>query len=120
MLINLTNHPSCKWDQKQTETAERQYGEIVDIPFPIIMPEANETQVNTLVDECIEKINKIGKGRSFTVHVMGEMTFTVSMVKRLQAEGVTCIASTTERKVTELTDGKRVTQFNFVQFRRYM
>ena len=37
MFINLTNHPSATWSEEQLKAA-RQYGEIVDLHFPIIEP----------------------------------------------------------------------------------
>ena len=53
------------------------------------------------------------------VHVMGEMTFTYNMVNALKNVGITCLASTTERLVTMTSDGKKVSDFKFVQFREY-
>ena len=41
------------------------------------------------------------------------------LVNRLQAIGIPCVASTTERVVTEESDGRKVSQFRFVQFRSY-
>jgi hypothetical protein len=52
------------------------------------------------------------------VHLMGEMTFTFRLVTMLQAAGIPCIASTTHRTVEE-RDGKKIVQFEFVQFRPY-
>ena len=40
------------------------------------------------------------------------------MVRELKRRGVRCVASTTERVVTEV-DGKKVSEFHFVQFREY-
>src|SRR5574344_2175545 len=119
MLINLSNHPSALWPSEQLEAANSIYHDIVDIVFPSISPEIDEIGINHLVDNYIQIINGITEGRNYEVHVMGEMTFTLLIVKRLQEKGITCIASTTERKVTEMADGKRITQFNFVRFRKY-
>ena len=43
-FINLSNHPSDKWDEKQMEAA-KQYGEVMDIPFPSIPAQADENEV---------------------------------------------------------------------------
>ncbi len=39
-FINLTNHPSTKWGADQLAAAKK-YGNIVDIPFPAVDPEAS-------------------------------------------------------------------------------
>jgi plasmid stabilization system protein ParE len=120
MLINLTNHPSALWDGRQKEAAERDFGKIVDVPFPTIQPEADEGEVNALVEEYARRIADLPKDGETYVHVMGEMTFTVAMVKRLMQQGITCVASTTERSVVDLAGGGKVVQFHFVRFRRYI
>ena len=50
---------------------------------------------------------------------MGEMTLTFRIVELLKAQGIRCVASTTERIVTDLPDNRKETQFAFVQFREY-
>ena len=40
IFINCSNHPSRYWSREQIEAAE-QYGEVVDIRFPIVDPEMN-------------------------------------------------------------------------------
>ena len=57
--------------------------------------------------------------REVTIHIMGEMTFTFRLVEKLKAAGIRCVASTSERVVQELSDGKKVVQFSFVRFREY-
>ena len=118
MFINLSNHPSDKWSKEQLEAASI-YGDVVDIPFPQVEPEASEEEIMTLADEYADRINEIHTDQPF-VHVMGEMTFTYAMVRRLQSSNITCLASTTRREVKELEDGKRITTFRFVKFRRYV
>lgn len=117
MFINLTNHPSEKWSEEQLEAA-RQYGEIVDLSFPIIEPIYTKDDIMLLVRECTEAIMEI-KERDTVVHVMGEMTFTHNLVNALKEEGITCLASTTERNTIILPDGKKISEFKFVQFREY-
>ena len=116
MFINLTNHPSSGWSEEQLKAA-LQYGEIVDISFPIIEPDFTSEDVNELADITIEGILSVDN--SPVVHVMGEMTFTYAIVSRLQALGITCVASTTERLVKMMPDGKKVSEFKFVKFREY-
>lgn len=117
MFINLTNHPSEKWGEEQLEAAHR-YGEIVDLSFPIIEPTFTKDDILFLVKENTEIIVGI-KDEDIVVHVMGEMTFTYNLVNALKEFGITCLASTTERNTIILPDGKKVSEFKFVQFREY-
>ena len=116
MFINLTNHPSSGWSQEQREAA-LQFGEIVDMHFPIIEPFFTKTEVDELADITVEGIKKLNNNP--VVHVMGEMTFTYAVVFRLKALGITCVASTTERMVKMMPDGKKISDFKFIQFREY-
>lgn len=117
MFINLTNHPSEKWSEEQLKAAH-QYGEIVDLSFPIIEPTFTKGEVIILVNECADTIMGIKDGDT-VVHIMGEMTFTYNLVNALKEFGITCLASTTERNTIILPDGKKVSEFKFVQFREY-
>lgn len=117
MFINLTNHPSERWSKEQLNAA-RQYGEIVDLSFPIIEPDFTKDDVMFFVRECIETVLGLMEGDT-VVHVMGEMTFTYNMVNALKEKGVTCLASTTERNTIMTPDGKKISEFKFVQFREY-
>lgn len=117
MFINLTNHPSESWSEEQLNAA-RQYGEVVDMSFPIIEPTFTKEDIMFLVRERTEVILGIKDGDT-VVHVMGEMTFTYNLVKALKEKGITCLASTTERNTIMTPDGKKISEFKFVQFREY-
>ncbi len=117
MFINLTNHPSENWSEEQL-TAARQYGDIIDLSFPIIEPTYTKDDVLLLVKECMDVIMRMKEGET-VVHVMGEMTFTYNLVNALKDAGITCLASTTERNTIMTPDGKKVSEFKFVQFRDY-
>lgn len=116
IFINLTNHPSSGWSEEQLKAAQ-QYGEIVDLSFPNIEPYFTSKDINELADEVVESIKTLDSNP--VVHVMGEMTFTYAVVSRLKALRITCVASTTERLVKMMPDGKKVSEFKFVQFREY-
>ena len=118
MLINFSNHPSALWEEKQLKAA-REYGDIVDIPFPDVSPEAGEEDILSLADQYVNKIMSFIDGRQATVHVMGEMTFAFSVVTQLRERGITCIASTTERDAEFISDGRKLSDFQFVRFRKY-
>lgn len=118
IFINLSNHPFTCWSEKQLAAA-REYGEPVELPFPDISPEIGEKELKMLVDEYFTKIQELTEGKTGTVHIMGEMTFTYALVERLNKSGIRCIASTSKRIVEEDTAGNRTSHFSFVRFRNY-
>lgn len=119
MFINLSNHPSAKWLPEQTETAVRSYGDICDLPFPNIRPEASDAEVKDLANAYFRTIRQMAEPAKDAIHVMGEMTFTFALVQLLKADGYTCVASTTRREVVETGLDTRIATFRFVQFRPY-
>ena len=118
LFINLSNHPSSTWQPAQLEAA-RQYGEIIDIDFPAVDARCKPERVDQLANQYAQDIINRGAPTCITAHVMGEMTLTFRIVELLKAQGIRCVASTTERIVTDLTDNRKETQFTFVQFREY-
>jgi len=114
-LINLSNHPSGNWPAEQIQAAQAQYGRVVDMPFPRINPSMDAAQMQSLVQEYFETIQAM---QPAAVHLMGEMTFTFALVQKLKSAGIPCVASTTHRRVEE-RGGKKIVQFEFVQFRPY-
>lgn len=119
IFLNITNHPVSEWSSEQVTDALK-YGEIDEIPFPQVSPEASEAEIVSLAGECMSLITEKINGKVATVHIMGEMTLTFTIVKRLQAIGVKCIASTTKRCVKVLDNGIKESTFNFVGFREYI
>ena len=118
LFINLSNHPSSTWQPAQLEAA-RQYGEIIDIDFPTVDALCEPERVDHLANQYAQDIINRGAPTCITAHVMGEMTLTFRIVELLKAQGIRCVASTTERIVTDLSDNRKETQFSFVQFREY-
>lgn len=117
MLINLTNHPSSKWNEKQLQIAQEEFGDILDIPFPHISPEITMEKIRELVNQYEREIRCINDLKA--IHIQGELTFTFMMVDRCRSLEIPCVASTTERNVIEKKDGTRIFKFNFVAFRPY-
>ncbi len=116
MLLNLSNHPSSRWNIVQLEAAQTKYGEVKDMPFPVINPDWTTEEVEALAATYVDKIQK---EEPTDVHLMGEMTFTYALVNLLQEIGITCVASTSDRKVIEEVNGKKTVLFEFKQFRAY-
>ena len=119
MFINLSNHPSSKWDSYQLN-ASRQYGEIVDMPFPQISPLFTDEEMNCLVEEYYNRILQYGEP---TVMMQGEFVFVFRLVTLLKSAGIHAIAACSERVVNETLnpDGSRtkVSEFRFVCYREY-
>lgn len=118
MFINLTNHPSSQWDERQTKAA-RQFGEIEDMAFPQVNPNDSREDIAAIAEETAKIIVEKSHYCDVTVHVMGEMTFVYNLVSRLKSMGIRCVASTTERIVKDNDDGTKTSEFSFVGFREY-
>jgi CRISPR-associated Csx2 family protein len=118
IFINLSNHPIALWSDEQ-KTAAAKYGELMDMPFPDIDSYADNDAINKLAEETSIKIKEIAAGKAVTVHLMGEMTFTYALVRRLKDAGIRCVASTTVRDSVTNADGSKTSQFNFIRFRDY-
>ena len=118
LFINYSNHPSSNWSQKQLSAAKK-LGEIVDIPFRSVAPEADSAELERVAGEEFTKILDAADGKNAVVHLMGEMTLTYMLVRKLRASGIRCVASTTARRVVENADGTKTSDFDFVRFRDY-
>lgn len=119
IFINLTNHISTYWSEKQKDAAKL-LGEIVDMPFPQIEESADENYISKLADEYLQKILLIAERENVVVHLMGEQTFAYSLVKRLKNRNINCVASTTKRIVNMDSSGqKKEVIFQFERFRYY-
>ena len=129
MLINLSNHPAYKienkkiiyiWEEEQLN-AVSQYGEIENLPFPNIPPEYTTEQVCDLAKDYLNRcVNLIqSSNNESAVHITGEMTFCFELIQLLLKKGYTCITSTTERIVEE-KDGVKKSIYKFVRFRNYI
>ena len=119
MLINYSNHPSSLWSEEQTQEANRLFGEIADIPFPIVAPDADEKDIVHLTETELKRICTFALPKEAVIHIMGEMTLTYALVHRLKDIGYRCVASTTYREVYEECPNKKIVSFQFVRFRCY-
>lgn len=121
MLINLSNHPSETWSERQLGAARELYGDIVDIAFPAIIPSINEKGIEQLVADYFNRIMEIAINKKVipVVHLMGEFSFTFALVNKLKAAGIDVIVSTSERQTEINADGSKTIRFDFVRFRNY-
>ena len=118
MFINLSNHPSANWSEKQLAEAQK-YGEIIDMSFPVVSPTEDEAYIASLVTNYLKNILSYYHPVRDVFHIMGEMCFSFSLIKKLQERGFTCLASTSERIVTETIPGYKEVYFKFIRFRKY-
>lgn len=118
MLINLSNHPYFSWSDDQKRAADV-FGECIDMPFPQIDSHGDESYIRTLSNQYIGTIEGIADKKDIIVHIMGEMTFSFAVIAKLQQKGIRCIASTSERLVTETEPNQKEVTFCFSRFREY-
>jgi hypothetical protein len=115
MLLNLTNHPSTRWSEKQLAAAEEAYGGVQDLQFPSIPSAASTGEVEVMAEHYLQKVLEASP---VAVHLQGEFTFVYALALRLQNLNIPVVASTSERTVEE-REGEKIVRFNFVQFRAY-
>ena len=117
-MINISNHPSMCWTEKQISAAKELADEIIDISFPQVPPEMDEDWLYYTANKMERDIVMYGDNDSVVVHIMGEMGLTYRVCARLQARGYTVYHSTTTRVAVE--DGEKKTSiFSFCRFRMY-
>jgi CRISPR-associated protein Csx16 len=114
-FVNLSNHPSAGWKREQIEAALALGEHVVDVEFPKVPPGAAEENLPAIAEECVRQI-PIGTTHAL---VQGEFTLAFEIVRRLQEQGIACVAATTEREVEEAGEGRKTSRFRFVRFRGY-
>jgi ABC-type branched-subunit amino acid transport system substrate-binding protein len=119
MFINLTNHPSSSWSQRQLDEAWK-YGAIVDRAFPVIDPYMSDEDVRRTAQEIAAEVKAMNPG---AVLCQGEFTLTYALVQEMKAYGITVVAACSQRCTEETSDenGNTIKNsvFRFVQFRNY-
>lgn len=119
MLINFSNHPYSQWSDKQ-KSAAAVYGECIDIPFPAVAPHLSESEIDCLAETYLNRIVETANAEgTLAVHIMGEFTLTYSLIQKLKAKNIVCIASCAQRNVSETSDGVKHVIFDFVRFRKF-
>lgn len=118
-FVNFSNHSSSAWNSKQRIAAEK-WGQIIDVPYPDIAAACDETVINRLAEESVEKILSCNPA---VVMCQGEFTLAYAVITMLKIKGVTVVAACSDRKSSEtiLDDGtiQKQSIFDFVRFRKY-
>lgn len=115
VFVNVSNCPSARWAAAQVEAARAYAPEIVDVPFPDVTPDAGGHELEGLARSVCDRVPA---GATHAM-VMGELTLTALLVKRLQARGVICLATAGPRLAEVGADGVKTSRFEFVRFREY-
>ena len=58
MILNLSNHPHENWPEKQLRTA-RAYGDVIDLPFPPVSPDATEEELEQTALQLLRQIGEM-------------------------------------------------------------
>ena len=119
MFVNCSNHPYEIWNDAQKK-ASAVYGEVKDIPFPIIPPHFSAKDIRELAKEYAEKIEE---NHPEAVLVAGEFTFCFMLVDKLLTDGINVVSSCSKRMTEEVKkdDGtnEKKSVFLFEQYRKY-
>lgn len=115
ILLNVSNHPSSKWESKQIEASKEYGSHIIDIPFPQLKKDSNREKCCSELVESILNYVKESK-KVVTVHIMGEMALTFHVVNQLQSMGIPCVSSFSERVSIEKGLNTKESSFNFEYF----
>ena len=116
IFLNLSNHPSTDWSDKQKEATKELAPELIDLDFPWVDPEKTLAELEEHAKNIIER--ELPDGVSHAM-VQGEFTMTTLLVKALQQKGIRCYAATTQRVTDNEGEGLQRSLFRFVQFRPY-
>ena len=125
MFINISNHPSSRWEKEQLDAARELGGEVIDIQFPNVPSAVSGRDVEYMAIELVNDVYFKIEGSDNTVAmVQGESTLATTVVAMLQNIcGIKVVAACSDRNVEEivLDDGtvKKNVIFKFIQFREY-
>ena len=118
VFVNFSNHPSGQWSTEQLDAA-RKIGEVIDVPFPNVDPEASIDDVKQEAEKCL---NRIRSYHPKAVMCQGEFTLSLYVVSRLIRQDIPVYAACSKRDVVkeDSKDGaKKTVVFRFVGFREY-
>ncbi len=120
MLINLSNHPSALWSDKQLIAAHA-FGDIIDLKFPSVDPNKGSKYIDRLACEYFKRIEAliadVGVSQTIYVHLMGEFSFCFTLFQLLKKHEIRCVVSTSNRVSYTDESNQKISEFNFVRFR---
>lgn len=121
IFVNFSNHPSENWSNEQINAAKRivSGGSIVDIAFPQVSGDADESEISRTADKYAKEIIFLNPS---AVMCQGEFGICLEVVTTLKNNGIKVLYSCSERKTVETVIDNRTEKtsvFKFVRFREY-
>lgn len=121
IFVNFSNHPSENWSNEQISAAKRIVSgdSIVDIAFPQVSGEADESEISRTADKYAKEIISLNPS---AVMCQGEFGICLEVVTTLKNNGIKVLYSCSERKTVEtVIDNitEKTSVFKFVRFREY-
>lgn len=121
IFVNFSNHPSENWSNEQISAAKRivSGGSIVDIVFPQVSGDADESEISRTADKYAKEIISLNPS---AVMCQGEFGICLDVVTTLKNNGIKVLYSCSERKTVETVIENRTEKtsvFKFVRFREY-
>ena len=116
-FINLSNQHTNKWPKDRFQAAEEiaDGGQIVNIAFPILAPDASKEAV---YEKATEVVNKVLLYSPDVVFCQGEFSTCFRIVELLKEAGVKVVTGCNERIIYK-ENGRDISGFKFIQFREY-
>lgn len=99
-LMNLTNHPLSSWPSTQREAALSTWGSVLELA-PDAMLVAVDADESGVVRQAMEMVDEVERRAAGAALVAGELRLTLALVALLQARGVHCVTTVSERHVRE-------------------
>lgn len=121
IFVNFSNHPSKNWSNEQISAAKRivSGGSIVDIAFPQVSGDADESEISRTANKYAKEIISLNPS---AVMCQGEFGICLEVVTTLKNNGIKVLYSCSERKTVETVIDNRTEKtsvFKFVRFREY-
>lgn len=121
IFVNFSNHPSENWNNEQISAAKSivSGGSIVDIAFPQVSGDADESEISRTADKYAKEIISLNPS---AVMCQGEFGICLEVVTTLKNNGIKVLYSCSERKTVETVIENRTEKtsvFKFVRFREY-
>ena len=117
VFINLSNQHTNKWPDDRIKAARdiADGGQIVNIAFPILTPDASKEDVYEKASEVVKKVLTYSPD---VVFCQGEFSTCFRIVELLKEAGVKVVTGCNERIIYK-ENGRDISGFKFIQFREY-
>ena len=117
MLLNISNHPSHQWSEKQLQAAIADWNGVIDYQFPAVPASASTADVIKMAEGIVEDLHSNESYADVTaILIQGEFSLVINLANMLK--GVCeIVVATSERNTILNPDGSKTVKFDFCQFR---